>query len=136
MKKRLTVYKSKRLVALALLISSIIPLPIAAFTKYSIKKNYSDSFQTLNSFLRSNNTKVKETQIDSLFTVNGQCNEIWPQYIDIKIHNLYNLFLLSIQYILPLMTVIIAYTLIGLKFKSDDRFSSEICRKKQKKKVN
>jgi hypothetical protein len=133
LKKRLSILQCKRLVFVSLIFSLIVSSPIAAFTKFNEKKEVSYSFETIKQILNINET-LKEKHINSFFVVKEQCQEIWPKNSEF-IHSIYNFFLFCIQYILPLLTVIIVHAVIAFKFKSKSRFDSQISRKKQKKKV-
>jgi hypothetical protein len=133
--KRISIYLCKRIILALLIASFIISLPIIIFTKYSGEKEISSSVRNIMTFPHTNDT-VKQHS-NPLFILKAQCVEIWPKNLE-KFHCIYNFLLFSIQYIIPLLTIIFVYTLIASKFKKMKSIGSHITesRKRQNKKVS
>jgi predicted PurR-regulated permease PerM len=130
MNKRLSLSYCKRLVLISLTLSLIVSFPIAVFTKYSENKVYVYSKTNINQLLN-----INETSNDvEHFQIREYCEEIWPKSLDL-LRNIYNLFLFFIQYIVPVLTITLVYTVIAFKFKTKERLGNQNNREKQKNKV-
>ena len=139
LKLRMSIKICKNLIFLTWLFSLFISLPIALYTKLVYNNDISINMNT-NASLSLTKMQLDYVLMNQSDESLPQCSEKWPEAFS-NYTQIYNLFLMFIQYLLPLIILTFCYVVIGIVIRKNKAPGESIQKRdikllKSKKKVD